>query len=185
MPEDTELGLTLLQLARDAIGEEFGLVARPFAHLPELLEPGATFVTLKLNGSLRGCIGSLAAYRALLDDVRENARQAAFADPRFAALSADELATVRVEVSLLSAPARMHFANETDALAQLRPNIDGIVLNAGYRRATFLPQVWEDLPNPGLFLAHLKQKAGLPPDYWGPEIILERYQVQKWKEAPN
>lgn len=185
MPENSELGLTLLQLARDAIGEELGLPARAFEHLPELLEPGATFVTLKLNGSLRGCIGSLVAYRALLDDVRENACQAAFADPRFAALAADELAAVRIEVSLLTAPSRLHFVNETDALAQFRPHIDGIVLNAGHRRATFLPQVWEDLPDPGLFLAHLKQKAGLPPDYWGPEIVLERYQVQKWKEAPN
>jgi AmmeMemoRadiSam system protein A len=182
MPDRDPLGATLLQLARNAIAERFGQMPQPFPELPELQRPGATFVTLKRRGALRGCIGSLAAYRPLLEDVRENARRAAFSDPRFLPLTADELPTLRVEVSLLSTPSPLSCADEAEALAQLRPGIDGLILSEHGQRATFLPQVWEDLPEPRQFLAHLKQKAGLPPDHWSADIRLERYQAAKWKE---
>ena len=177
-----ELGATLLHLARAAIAERFGQKAAATTDLPELHQPGATFVTLTRDGELRGCIGSLEAWRPLLADVQENACAAAFRDPRFEPLKASELPITRVEVSLLAPPEPMHFRDEPDALAQLRPGIDGVIFAAGGRRSTFLPQVWEQLPEPRQFMAHLKQKAGLPASYWSPDVTLARYAVQKWKE---
>ena len=179
-----ELGASLLTLARNAIAARFGLPPAPVAvDRPELAKMGATFVTLTQRGDLRGCIGSLEAWRPLAQDVQENARAAAFRDPRFEPLNIEELPITRVEVSLLSAAEPIHFRDEADALAQLRPNIDGVIFSAGNRRSTFLPQVWEQLPEPADFMARLKQKAGLPANYWGPDVRLERYTVQKWKEA--
>lgn len=178
-----DLGTTLLTLARNAIAARFGQPAVPVAtELPELQEKGATFVTLTQHGDLRGCIGSLEAWRPLLEDVQENARNAAFRDPRFEPLSADELPVTRVEVSLLTPAEPLIFAGEADALAQLRPNVDGVIFTAGHHRSTFLPQVWEQLPEPAEFMARLKQKAGLPATYWGPDVRLQRYAVRKWKE---
>ena len=178
-----KLGKTLLTLARNAIAAHFGETARPAVDLPELHEMGATFVTLTQQGHLRGCVGSLEATRPLAADVQENARKAAFGDPRFTPLIAAEVPLTRVEVSLLTPAAPIVFHDEADALAQLRPNIDGIIFTAGRHRATFLPQVWKELPNAHKFMAHLKQKAGLPTDYWAPDVQLESYQVQKWKES--
>lgn len=178
-----ELGTTLLALARNAIAARLGLATQPTADLPALHEPAATFVTLTQRGQLRGCIGSLEAWRPLGQDVRENALAAAFRDPRFAPLAAGELPLTRVEVSLLTPAVALPFADQADALAQLRPGEDGIVFSCGRRRATFLPQVWEQLPDPAAFMAHLKQKAGLPADYWSPDVRLERYGVTKWQEA--
>lgn len=178
-----ELGKALLQLARNAIARRFGLAENPAVDRPELHEKSATFVTLSQNGELRGCIGSLEAWRPLITDVEENARNAAFRDPRFKPLSKAELPITRVEVSLLTPAEPINFSSEADALAQLRPEIDGVIFTAGHRRATFLPQVWEQLPDPAQFMAHLKQKAGLPANYWGPDIQLERYSVKKWKEG--
>ncbi len=181
-----DLGTTLLTLARNAIAARFGLPAAPVAvDLPELAKMGATFVTLTKHGDLRGCIGSLEAWRPLVQDVQENARSAAFRDPRFEPLSADEWPLTRVEVSLLTPPEPLAFRDEADALAQLRPNIDGVIFSAGNRRSTFLPQVWEQLPEPADFMARLKQKAGLPANYWGPDVRLERYTVRKWKEPTS
>ena len=181
----TDLGPILLALARNAIASRLGQPARPVeaSHAPELDAPGATFVTLTQHGQLRGCIGSLEAWRPLRQDVQQNALAAAFDDPRFEPLAADELDLTRVEVSLLTPAEPMTFSNEADALAQLRPNIDGVIFSVGSRRSTFLPQVWEQLPNPGLFMAQLKQKAGLPADYWSSGVQLARYTVKKWKEA--
>jgi AmmeMemoRadiSam system protein A len=178
-----DLGSVLLQLARAAIAGRFGQAAPATADLPELHQPGATFVTLTRHGQLRGCIGSLEAWRPLLTDVQENALAAAFRDPRFEPLTAEEWPLTRVEVSLLTAPEPMNFRDEADALSQLRPLVDGVIFTAGRRRSTFLPQVWEQLPEPREFMAHLKQKAGLPGSYWGSDVRLERYAVQKWKEA--
>lgn len=178
-----DLGTTLLTLARNAIATHFGLPQSPTVDTPELQKPGATFVTLTQHGNLRGCIGSLEAWRPLAKDVQENALAAAFRDPRFGPLTADELPFTRVEVSLLTAAEAISFTSEADALAQLRPNVDGVIFTAGHRRSTFLPQVWEQLPDPAAFMAHLKQKAGLPASYWGPDVGLERYTVKKWKEA--
>lgn len=177
-----DLGRTLLALARNAIAEHFGGTAVFSEDLPELHGPGATFVTLTQDGNLRGCIGSLEAYRPLIDDVQDNACNAAFRDPRFPPLRERELPLTRVEVSLLTAPQSLPARDEADALARLRPGVDGLIFSARGRRSTFLPQVWEQLPDPAEFFAHLRMKAGLPADYWGPDVRLETYQVQKWKE---
>ncbi|HPT49608.1 MAG TPA: AmmeMemoRadiSam system protein A [Accumulibacter sp.] len=176
------LGALLLIVARNAIGARFGVAERTTAHEPELAEPGATFVTLTQDGRLRGCIGSLDARRPLDRDVAENAVAAAFRDPRFPPLSAGEFPRTRVEVSLLTAAEDFPVADETDALARLRPGVDGVILRCGSRRATFLPQVWEQLPAPREFLAQLKRKAGLPTDFWSAQMCLARYEVKKWKE---
>jgi AmmeMemoRadiSam system protein A len=140
-------------------------------------------VTLTLTGRLRGCIGTLRAARALLDDVRHNAVAAAFSDPRFKPLTKEEYASVSVEVSVLSPLTPMRFGDERDALAQLRAGIDGLVFEYGHHRSTFLPQVWDTYHDPSEFLGHLKYKAGLPPDFWDPEVKLSRYAVTKWREA--
>ena len=147
-----------------------------------MLEPGATFVTLTQRGQLRGCIGSLEARRPLGQDVVANALAAAFRDPRFPPLAKAELATTRVEVSLLAAQQPMTFRDEADALSQLRPGMDGLVFECGSHRSTFLPQVWEQVPQPARFMAQLKRKAGLAEDFWSPEVTLHRYTVEKWKE---
>ncbi|MFZ1900018.1 MAG: AmmeMemoRadiSam system protein A, partial [Azonexus sp.] len=132
-----DLGTTLLTLARSAIAARFGLPqASAAVDLPELAKMGATFVTLTQRGELRGCIGSLEACRPLLADVQENACNAAFRDPRFEPLSADELPATRVEVSLLTPAEPMNFRDEADALVQLRPDIDGVIFTAGSRRST-------------------------------------------------
>jgi AmmeMemoRadiSam system protein A len=180
---DDPLGRALLALARNAIGERFGLVPAPVEALPELATPGATFVTLTESGELRGCIGSLRAERPLGEDVQANAQAAAFADPRFPPLARHEFGHVRIEVSLLGEAEFMNFADEADALAQLRPHVDGVILFHGCRRATFLPQVWESLPDPARFLAQLKMKAGLSPALWDDRIMLARYEVRKWQET--
>ena len=178
-------GPALLVRARNAIAAQFKLAPQAEPAHPLLEKPGATFVTLTQNGALRGCIGSLQAHRVLDQDVRANAVAAAFRDPRFAPLTVEELPRTRVEVSLLTAPVPMRFTDEADALRQLRPHVDGIIFSIGNHRSTFLPQVWEQLPAPAQFMAHLKQKAGLPADYWSAEVELQRYEVRKWKEAPS
>ena len=180
--ERTTLGRALLAQARNAIAADLGLAAATAPELEEMRQPAASFVTLTKTGQLRGCIGSLEARRSLRDDVRANACAAAFRDPRFPPLSPEEFAQVRVEVSLLTAPQPMTASGEEDALRQLRPGIDGLIFAVGSHRSTFLPQVWEYLPLPQQFLAQLKIKAGLPPDFWSPEVKLWRYQVEKWKE---
>lgn len=179
---EADQGTTLLGLARGAIGERLGLGNGVAASGEWLEEPGATFVTLTRHGQLRGCIGSLEAQRELRDDVRSNAVSAAFRDPRFPPLTPEEFADTQVEVSLLSPQSPITFESEADALEQLRPGIDGVVLEYGSRRSTFLPQVWEQLPQPQKFLAHLKAKAGLPAEFWDTGIRLSRYSVMKWKE---
>ena len=178
-----ELGTTLLQLARNAIAAKLSQAVIAPVDLPELDKTAATFVTLTQGGELRGCIGTLEAWRPLRLDVQENACNAAFCDPRFKPLREEELTNTRVEVSLLTPAEAMSFSSEADALAQLRPDIDGIIFTAGRHRSTFLPQVWEQLPDPATFMAHLKQKAGLPASYWGPNVQLERYTVKKWQET--
>jgi hypothetical protein len=175
-------GRLLTTLARAAIAREF---AEPGAALPHpdwLEAPGAVFVTLTEAGQLRGCIGSLEAHRPLGEDLEHNARAAAFGDPRFPPLKHAELPRVRVEVSVLTPATPMACSDEADALRQLRPGVDGVILEHGWHRATFLPQVWEQLPEPRVFLAHLKQKAGLAADFWANDVRLSRYGVEKFKE---
>lgn len=183
---DTNKGKTLLHLARAAIGKEFGFKSHDLPRVDWLEEPGATFVTLTLQGQLRGCIGSLEAYRPLIEDVQGNAVSSAFRDPRFPPLSKEEFADVLIEVSLLSKPELIRHHSEEEALAQLTPGRDGVSIEWGRSRATYLPQVWAQLPDAHEFIAHLKQKAGLPEDFWSDEIRLSHYTVQKWQEIePN
>ena len=181
---ERQLGAALLAIARSAIEEALGVRAAdaPRGADGALGEPGATFVTLRKDGELRGCIGSLEPRRALADDVCANARAAAFGDPRFPPLTRDELAAIEVEVSLLGPSSPLACADEADLLAQLAPGIDGLVLEHPAGRATFLPQVWEVLPQPRDFLAALKRKAGLPADYWSPKLAFRRYGVGHWAE---
>jgi AmmeMemoRadiSam system protein A len=176
-------GDTLLVIARNAIAAQLGEAGIEYCTDDWLRTPAATFVTLTRQGALRGCIGSLEPHRSLLDDVVANAIAAATRDHRFPQLQASELGVTRIEVSLLSQSITMHFTSEQNVLAQLRPGIDGVVLQYGHRRGTFLPQVWESLPEPGDFLAALKQKAGIPADFWNEDIQLSRYTVTKWKEV--
>jgi AmmeMemoRadiSam system protein A len=179
---DDDLGRALIDSARQAIAAELNLAAdSPPAHAA-LLRPGATFVTLFCRGELRGCIGSLRATRALGADVRENAVAAAFRDPRFPPLAPTEFAGTWIEVSLLSAAQSHRFPTEAALRERLRPGVDGVILEHNQCRATFLPQVWETLPEARDFLAALKQKAGLPVDFWSPQLNVALYEVTKWKE---
>lgn len=185
-PEDPERGVVLIDVARRELERTLGPAAGIDAEERDelwLREPGAVFVTLTRGGELRGCVGSLVAVRSLIEDVRGNAVAAAQRDPRFAPVEPDELEDLEVEVTELTRPEPMHVIGEADALAQLRPGEDGIVLRFGERRATFLPQVWDSLPEPGDFLDQLKRKAGLPADFWDDELELERYRARKWTES--
>lgn len=181
-PAGIDKGALLTSLARAAIQSKLNAETINLPYPDWLKAPGATFVTLTQNGQLRGCIGSLEAHRPLGQDLIENARAAAFRDPRFAALSAEELPRTRVEVSILTPAQAMTFDSEADLLRQLRPGVDGIILEHGGHRATFLPQVWEQLPDARVFMAHLKQKAGLPADFWADDMRVARYCVDKFKE---
>ena len=177
-----EAGRTLLSLARNAIENELGGKPASTAVAPWLAQAGATFVTLTKDGALRGCIGSLEPRRSLGEDVAQNALGAAFRDPRFAPMSAAEWPQCSVEVSLLSTPKPLRFADEADLLAQIRAGEDGLILDADGKRGTFLPQVWEDIADKRQFLAHLMKKTGLPADTRLTRCKLFRYRVTKWKE---
>jgi len=180
LPQDA--GRVLLPLARAAIATQLGLSHAASEDLPWLKMSGACFITLTLGSRLRGCIGTLRAHRALIEDVKANAVGAAFRDPRFPPLAAGEFSSVALEISVLSALEPLRFSDEPDALRQLRAGVDGVVFEYGHHTGTFLPQVWEDFREPSDFLAHLKYKAGLPPDFWDVEVRLSRYSVFKWRE---
>jgi AmmeMemoRadiSam system protein B/AmmeMemoRadiSam system protein A len=175
-------GETLLSIARDSIDGGLSGKSPQQCAEPWLGQFGATFVTLTKNGALRGCIGSLEATRALGEDVAANALGAAFRDPRFPAMTGPEWPQCRVEVSLLTTPKPLRFGDEADLLSQIEAGEDGLILEALGKRGTFLPQVWEDLPDKAQFLAHLMRKAGLPADTRLTRCKLSRYRVVKWKE---
>jgi hypothetical protein len=177
-----EAGRTLLSLARGSIETNLLGKPEPTTAASWLSQSGATFVTLTKEGSLRGCIGSLEAARALAEDVVQNALGAAFRDPRFPAMTAAEWSRCRVEVSLLSAPKPVRFADEAKLLEQIEAGEDGLIVEADGRRATFLPQVWEDIGDKRVFLSHLLRKAGLPADTRLTRCKISRYRVAKWKE---
>jgi AmmeMemoRadiSam system protein B/AmmeMemoRadiSam system protein A len=176
-------GAALIGIARAAIARRLGVETAPAvaADAPWLRQPGATFITLKLDGRLRGCIGSLEAHRPLAADVAANAEAAAFRDPRFPALSAAEWPRCDVEVSLLSAPKPIAFADEAELLAKIQPGEDGLILEHAGRRGTFLPQVWESIPDKRAFLGELVKKAGLPADTRLARCKLSRYRAKKWQ----
>jgi AmmeMemoRadiSam system protein A len=175
-------GGVLVAIARESIHAR--LEARQGANRAEawLLIMAATFVTLRRHGELRGCIGSIDARRPLGDDVAHNAQAAAFHDPRFAPLAREELDGLRVEVSLLSPRHPMDAATEADAIARLRPGVDGVYLEYDSACATFLPQVWESIPDPLVFLCELRRKAALPRRFWHPKMRLSRYTVEKFRD---
>jgi AmmeMemoRadiSam system protein A len=171
----------LLQLAGDSIkkglcGETLAVRAADYPEPLCLLR--ATFVTLHVEEKLRGCIGTLEARRTLVEDVVSNAYGAAFRDTRFPTLTWLEYERLDIHISLLSLPEPVKFSSEEDLLAQLRPQVDGLIIEEGFYRGTFLPSVWEQLPDPREFLRHLKHKAGLPPDYWSSRIRVQRYTTE-------
>ena len=176
----------LLKIARHALESEI----RGDKHLPlnvkttPLLEAeGASFVTLTINGQLRGCIGALEPYQALIEDVREHALAAALNDYRFPPVRADELEKIDIEISRLTAPKPLKYTNSDNLLSKLRPNIDGVVLKDGYRGSTFLPQVWGQLPNAEDFLSHLCQKMGASSDLWKhKKLDVLIYQVEEFSD---
>ncbi|HSQ26045.1 MAG TPA: AmmeMemoRadiSam system protein A [Anaerolineales bacterium] len=177
----------LLALARQAL--DTAVHGRPLAvldlsTLPERLgAPGASFVTLTRKGMLRGCIGALEPYQPLAEDVREHAIAAAFNDYRFPPVTAKELDELEIEISVLTRPKRLDYDTPEELLSVLRPGIDGVTLIDGSRRATFLPQVWEKLPDKERFLQHLCQKMGAKANFWREKPIqVQTYQVEEFHE---
>jgi AmmeMemoRadiSam system protein A len=190
MPLSTSDRRYLLNLARQTIARVLGGEDPPPVVLDNLCqrlrEPGASFVTLTIDGRLRGCIGSIEPRRALALDVRENALGAAFRDPRFPPLSRGELSRVTVEVSVLTLPRPLTYGSPEELLTRLRPNVDGVIIERGWQRATYLPQVWEKLPDPRQFLESLCMKAGLAPNcYRQPDLLVHTYQVEKFSEEDD
>ncbi len=186
-----EQGMALVKLARHTIAEKLGLKD---AALPDdvravlaqdaLQARRGTFVTLKIRGRLRGCIGNIAATGSIVDSVRQNAVNAAFRDPRFSPLTAAEFDDVDIEVSILTEPKPLAFSDAGDLLSKLRPETDGVIIRRGGAGATFLPQVWEQLPKPEEFLSHLCLKAGMSADAWKrPGLEVLTYQVQYFEEG--
>ncbi|NLD36285.1 MAG: AmmeMemoRadiSam system protein A [Desulfatiglans sp.] len=182
-----EEGEYLLSVARKIIE------AKLFSHdiTPEkkndnekYLERRGTFVTLTINGNLRGCIGHIIPQESLIDGIRENAINAAFKDPRFPPLSKEEWDMLKVEISILTAPAPLKYNDTDDLLKKLKPGVDGLIIEKGYQSATFLPQVWDQLPEKEEFLGHLCMKAGLSVNEWKKGgLTIYRYQVQAFEEG--
>lgn len=172
----------LVQVAKDSI--QHGLkTSKPLSvdpqnYAPELRETRASFVTLHRDNKLRGCIGTVTAFQPLVSDVAYHAHAAAFADHRFSPLRPEELSSLSIHVSVLSVPEPLHFTSEAHLIEQLRPGIDGLILQERWHRGTFLPAVWESLPEPREFLQQLKRKAGLPTDYWSNTLKILRYTTE-------
>ena len=177
----------LLALARQSI--ESALAQQPLPSLdrpglsPALLENGASFVTLTRGGDLRGCVGALEPYQPLVDDVREHAVAAALQDFRFQPVRPDELPHLKIEISRLTLPEDLEYSTPEDLLRKLRPTLDGVTIFDGRHRATFLPQVWEKLPDPVEFLEHLCHKMNASPDLWRRRTLrVQTYQVEEFHE---
>ncbi len=184
------MGEFLLKIARQAIAAKLGLAPQVDREKlakehPELLQKQATFVTLTIGGQLRGCIGSIIPHRSLIDDLVANAEAAAFEDPRFMPLSAEELEKVDIEVSLLTVPKQLEYSDVEDLRSKIRPGEDGVILQLDGRQATFLPQVWEELSDFDLFFAHLCAKAGLPQNCLSYHPTIYTYRVEKFKECDS
>ena len=185
-----EQGQKLVRLARATIAARLGLPDVISKKIPanELADPAfqeqhGTFVTLKIRNQLRGCMGCLTPSETILEGIQRNAVNAAFNDPRFPALTALELEETEIEASILTNPRDLPYSGGNDLLKKLRPHIDGVIISKGMARATFLPQVWEQLPGTEDFLAHLCRKAGLSPDAWKEgELDVSIYQVQYFHE---
>ncbi len=187
MPLSPEERRILLRLARESV--EHAVHGRPLPRLdvhalpPALQQPGVVFVTLTKGGALRGCIGALEAYQPLAADVREHAAAAATQDYRFSPVRPQELPQIRIEISRLTPPVPLPYDDPQALPALLRPHVDGVVLRDGFRRATFLPQVWEKIPLPQDFLSQLCLKMGAPPDLWRRKVLdVSTYQVEEFSE---
>lgn len=183
-PSDKRQLLTLARQALEAAVQGQRAPAVEATTLsPALSQPGASFVTLTIENELRGCIGGLHAAKPLWEDVREHAAQAALNDFRFPPVSPAETARIEVEVSVLSEPEALEYTSAQDLVRRLRPNIDGVILSQGFRRATFLPQVWEHVPQPERFLSMLCEKMGVAPETWRHgKLTVQTYQVEKFTE---
>ncbi len=174
----------IVQIARQAIKDELTgqntidkeALIREF---PELAKNGAAFVTLTEHNALRGCIGSIVAHQPLIDDIIHNAKSAAFSDPRFTPLRPEEFDKLEIEVSILSEPKPLAYTDTEDLRAKIRPGIDGVILRLGGHQATYLPSVWEQLPNFDTFFMTLCQKAGLPANCLDAHPDIYVYQAEK------
>ncbi|MBW1914858.1 MAG: AmmeMemoRadiSam system protein A [Deltaproteobacteria bacterium] len=180
-------GIFLLSLARNTIEKElFHTTDTDLdnSHVsPKMNEKRGTFVTLTTNKNLRGCIGNIIPHEPLIKGIRHNAINAAFHDPRFRPLSKNEWENVKIEVSILTEPKELSYSDVDDLLEKLRPEIDGVIIKKGLRQSTFLPQVWEQLPDKKEFLTHLCLKAGLDKDAWkSVDLNVSIYQVQAFDE---
>lgn len=163
---------------RHGLDKRSPLAVNPQSFPEALREKRATFVTLEKQGHLRGCIGMLEATRPLIVDISENAYAAAFEDPRFPPVGEKELDRLEIHLSILTPPVPIDFTDEADLLSQIEPGKDGLILQAGFRRGTFLPSVWDQLPDKREFWLHLKLKAGLPGDYWSDDMNVFRYHTE-------
>lgn len=174
----------LLQVADDSI--QHGLLHNkplqidPDDYQDALQTHRASFVTLQQHGELRGCIGHLEAFQPLVVDIAENAYAAAFQDPRFPPVSGKEVGDLEIHISVLTPASPMTFNSEAELIAQLRPGQDGLILQDGYKKGTFLPSVWESLPEPEEFIKHLKLKTGLPTSYWSDSLKVFRYETESF-----
>jgi AmmeMemoRadiSam system protein A len=176
------LGLARATLQRGVCGQELPKLELETL-TPNLKAPGAAFITLTIGGELRGCIGALEPYQPLAWDVREHALAAALEDPRFPPVSPDELGQIEIEISRLTFPKPLEYRDAADLLEHLRPQEDGVILRDGFRRATFLPQVWEKIPDKAEFLNHLCAKMGAAPDTWRRKHLeVLTYQVEEFHE---
>jgi AmmeMemoRadiSam system protein A len=178
---------TLLEIADRSIkhglerGTPLSISASDF---PEgLQQQRACFVTLLLDGELRGCIGHLEALMPVINDVAENAYAAAFRDPRFPPLTPSEQDKLEIHISILTPAEAISFESEQELISKIRPAVDGLILVDGQHKGTFLPSVWESLPDTHSFLSHLKQKAGLPVDYWSNTLKVYRYETESFSDA--
>ena len=184
-----EDGTLLLKIARENILGKFGKENEMLGSLKTnvsslvLKEKRGIFVTLHKKGDLRGCIGNIDPTKPILQGVMDNARQAAFNDSRFSPLSYEELKDTLIEVSILTRPEKLDYTDAKDLIAKLQPGIDGVIIKKQYKSATFLPQVWEQLKDPEIFLSHLCHKAGLPRDEWkSSDLNVLAYQVQSFQD---
>jgi AmmeMemoRadiSam system protein A len=180
-------GKHLLMVARNTIRNRLDNIEEPqidWKDLPEKFQERlGTFVTITTGGNLRGCIGHIIPREALIEGIRENAINAAFRDPRFPPLTKDEFDNIEIEVSILTVPQELSYADATDLLKKLRPGVDGVIIKMGFHEATFLPQVWDQLPDKEEFLSHLCLKAGLSYDSWRKgKLQVSTYQVQAFEE---
>jgi AmmeMemoRadiSam system protein A len=177
------LSMTREIMRRGAENPGSPLTVNTHGELPRMLRAQrATFVTITIDGELRGCRGTTVPHRSLLEDVAQNAQQAAFGDPRFSALTAEEFARIHIEVSILSTPRRIPCANEAELARALRPDIDGLILRDGDKRSTFLPAVWASVHDPLAFIRQLKRKAGLSPDHWSDGMEAWRFTTESFGE---